>query len=344
MFFNMNDEWKNIAKEKTIFKFLVASLDTTYNIKIAHDVKLLLDTKDTPKLFFSDIETPVCADGECKLANIKVYWNLLGNYVGYGIDSQLPLTKFEHDPFEKADYKKLHQLLLDDNSILKRRQMSDLIDEVPTANANQLLENVDAVSGATKREVKEAVVKGGLYSCYTIWHIVHGEVKQKISAYFRSIHSEKLNNYLLNSPYKDYQLYAIKQLDKEKFEASSAQVIKIFKTNDAVTRHYILKKIPNKLLSNKIISNQLYSLFSSIDINSRTLLIEKLKDANLNAVKILSKYVTYMTKNQLKQYLKYLKGTSKKTRRSIKSNLIKASNHKSYAYNYLIKEFLKNKK
>ena len=83
-------------------------------------------------MFFSDIETPVCADGECKLAKIKIYWNLLGNYVGYGIDNEhIHSQSLNMILLKKQTMSKLHRLLLDDNSILKRRKMSDLIDEVP---------------------------------------------------------------------------------------------------------------------------------------------------------------------------------------------------------------------
>ncbi|MET2985603.1 hypothetical protein [Aureibaculum conchae] len=344
MFFNMTDEWREITKDEPVFEFLIKSLDTTYNTSMSHQVRLLSNNKGEPRLFFSDIETPVCADGECKLAKIKIYWNLLGNYVGYGIDGTYPLTKFEHDPFEKADYEKLHKLLLDDNSILKRRKMSDLIDEVPVSKPDIVFGRIDAVSGATKKEVKESVVKGGLYSCHTLWHIVHGEVKRKIKTYLESIQSEALNNYFLYSPYKDYQLQALKQLDKEKFGRDATQIINIFKTNDAATRNYILKKIPNNFLSNQNTSYQLYSLFPDVDINSRTLLIEKIKIANPNVVYILSNYLDSMTKNQLNQYLKYLQEDSKKINKEVKSNLIKASKNKEYVYNYLIKQFLKNAK
>lgn len=343
MFFSMTNEWKDIAKDEPIFEFTVKSLDTIYNTQLNHKVRLLSSSSGEPRLFFSDIETSVCADGECKLANIKVYWNLLGNYVGYGIYSKYPLTKFEHEHFEKEDYAKLHKLLLDDNSIIKRRKMSDLIDKIPVSPSNINSKDLDGISGATKREIKESVVKGGLYSCYTLWHIVHGEVKEKMKTYLQSISSEVLNHYFLYSSYKDYQEYALKQLDKTEFSEFSNQILKIFKTTDALTKAYILKKIPSDVLTEFKISTQLYNTFPEIDINSRTLLIQKMESANPNAVEILSKNLNYMTKNQLKLYLKFIEETPGSLTREIKSNMIKASNYKGYIYNHLIKEFLKNR-
>ena len=138
--------------------------------------------------------------------------------------------------------------------------------------------------------------------------------------------------------------YALKQLDKTEFKDFSNQILNIFKTTDALTKAYILKKIPSDVLTEHKISIQLYNTFPEIDINSRTLLIQKMESANPNAVEILSKYLNYMTKNQLKLYLKFIEETPESLTREVKSNLIKASNYKGYIYNHLIKEFLKNRK
>jgi len=222
--------------------------------------------------------------------------------------------------------------------------MSDLIDKIPVSPSYINSKDLDGISGATKKEIKESVVHGGLYSCYTLWHIVHGEVQEKMKVYLQSISSEVLNHYFLYSPYKDYQEYALKQLDKTEFKEFSKQIINIFKTTDALTRAYILKKIPSDVLSGEKISTQLYNTFPGIDINSRTLLIRKMESANPNTVEILSKYLAYMTKNQLKLYLKYIEETPRSITREVKSNLIRASNYKQYIYSYLIKEFLENRK
>jgi len=344
MFFSMNDEWKEISKDEPVFEFVAKSLDSVYNSEIKHQVRLLSNNKGEPRLFFSEIETAVCADGECKLANINVYWNLLGNYVGFGISPKYPLTKFEHHHFKKEDYAKLHQLLLDDNSILKRRKMSDLVDKTLVSSSNIYSDDVDAISGATKTEVKESVVKGGLYSCYTIWHLVHGEVKEKMKEFIKTINSDKLIHNFLSTPYKDYQMYALKQLKKSAYKGHSNQIISIYKTSDALTKVYILKKIPADVLSEEFVTKQFYNEFPLIDINSRTLLIHRLKSANKNALEILSKYVDSMSKNQLKFYLNYLNDSSGFISNSCKSNLKKASKNKRYTYNYLLKEFLNNRK
>jgi hypothetical protein len=95
----MGQEYKKIAQDQEVFNFIGKDSTAVYKLR------LLSDTAGAPILFYSDIETSVCADGACKLAKIKVYWNLLGNYVGFGVYKSAPLTKNEHDPFTHADLK-----------------------------------------------------------------------------------------------------------------------------------------------------------------------------------------------------------------------------------------------
>lgn len=339
MFFNMAQEYKEVVEDQGLFEFY--GQDTA----VVHELHMLSDTSGAPRLFYAAIETPVCAGGKCKLAKIKVYWNLLGNYVGFGMYEKTPLTKNEHDPFTNADYKKLHQLLGDRHSILERREMDDLIDEVPVVGeALKIYKGVDAISGATKKEIKESVVKGGLYSCYTLWHLVHGEVVKDMQQHLKSMYSDTINNYFLKSPYVDYQEYGLKNLKQQDFDDHFEEVIQIFKETSSITRAYILKKIPNDLFVEKRVTNQFYEMFSKVDMNTRTQLIQKMRVAHSDSSQILVEQITDMTKNQLTAYLKYLEEEAVSIDRKVKSYLVKASNYKGYTYNYLIKEFLKNRK
>ena len=90
-------------------------------------LSVFVNANNLPVLYMANIETPVCADGECKFMHIKMYWSLLGNYVGFDRFPDLPLTKHDHDPFLRKDYQKLHSLLLDKNSILERRKIDELV-------------------------------------------------------------------------------------------------------------------------------------------------------------------------------------------------------------------------
>ena len=149
-------DWKNGT--------MLTRTETGISIEIdsmgLQNVDLLKDKNGKPILYVSEISTPVCADGNCRLMDIRLYWTLLGDYAGFDRYPMLPLTKHDHDEFLIEDYIRLHHLLIDNNSILKKRTIDELVEKPKKTIENE----VDALSGATVAEIKEAVVSGALYS------------------------------------------------------------------------------------------------------------------------------------------------------------------------------------
>lgn len=334
--FAMNKEYEAAVGKEKVLTF--QGKDTS----LIHDVFLLSSEAGFPLLFYSDILTPVCIDNICKPMSIEIYWNLLGAYVGYGVFSEAPLTKYDHDLFEAADYEKLHQLLLNRHSILERRELSDLFDADAVAEEKVKFKGreVDAISGATKKEIKESVVEGALYSCYTIWRLAHGEVERKMSRYLDDIYTSQLAEYFLYSDYEDYQLYALKNLEAASFEAYLPRIIEIFHKSKPVTRRYILKKTPKILLKDETTASQLYQDFTDLDINSKTLLVNNLEYAHPNALEFLAWQVESMTRNQLRAYLDFLKSRRDYQNEIVRTELKKIADDQKYTYSHLIAAFL----
>lgn len=310
-----------------------------------HQLELLSDSQGNPLLFYSNIHTPVCIDGSCKPMYIEIYWNLVGDYVGYGVFQEELLTKFDHELFENADYERLHTLLLDNNSILKRKQLSDLFDvnAKPAEKITYQGKEVDAVSGATKKEIKESVVEGALYSCFTIWHLVHGEVRNEMRRYTDSIYSPELARYFLNSSYEAYQLYAIQQMDSLMMAQSLPRLLEICAGAKPLTRIYLLKKLPRSLWRRRVIKEKLYPAFAELDVNTQTLLLKKLEYADPTVVEELSEQGAEMTKNQLKMYLAHLRLQPKPLQPTIKANLQSLVESQQHPYGYLVADFLNEK-
>ena len=332
----MDKEYEAVSQAEDVFTF--QGKDTV----LIHQVQLLRDENDKPLLFYSDILTPVCIDNICKPMAIEIYWNLLGAYVGYGIFLDNLLTKYDHDLFEETDYEKLHHLLLNRHSILERRQLSDLFDANVVAKEKVKFKGkeVDAISGATKKEIKESVVEGALYSCYTIWHLVHGEVASKMGEYLDSIYNQELEAYFLYSNYKDYQMYAIKNADPIFIKNHLLRIINIFGDTKPVMRSFILKKLPINLWKKESTTMQLYRKFNDLDVNSRTILINRLQYANQIAAETLASEVKNMSKNQLRTYLEFLKSVPDQNRERIFPELRKVVSEGQYPYGYLIQAFL----
>ena len=336
MFFEMRKEHEQIAEVQPIFEFRGKDTTTT------HQLISLSDNEKKPLLYYADIQTPVCIDNICKPVFIEIYWNLLGNYVGFGVFEDHLLTKYDHDLFEPADYQLLHDLLLDKHSILGRRELKSLFD--PSVKPEKEIEykgqKVDGVSGATRKEIKESVVAGGLFSCYTMWHLVNGEVTVKMADRLDSVLSYELINYFLYSDYVDYQFYALKKMSGEDMYSEFHRIMEIYPQVNGLTKTYILKKLPLTVWQDQDHARRLYRLFSVSDINSKTVLVDKLDVAHGDGCSILAGQVEGMTKNHLKEYLSVLEEKEGMVVTEITQILSEVATQDEYRYAYLITDFL----
>lgn len=323
-------EWK----EGTIlFKKITNIIIETDSIS-NHAIEILVDKNQVPVLYTSNISTPVCADGECKLMNIDMYWTLLGDYVGFNRYKTLPLTKHDHDEFLDEDYLKLHELLIDDNSILKRRTIDELVEKPKPTNIN----DIDALSGATIAEVKETVVSGALYSCYTAWHLAHGNIKNKLKNNTKSILDNNMLFAMLLSNNSNYQIFAINNLTLNQYKEQSTVIAEIFKTSTPLVRGVIIKSLSEMFSIIPELQLPFWNAFSDIDLNSRSLLLKHLDSAPKQVFVMLSFKLDVMSKNQLKLFLNHLSNQNLSPE-IIKNLTIFASSNK-YSYAYLVEQFL----
>ncbi len=334
--FAMENELGLVASEKYVLDLY--SKDSTFR----HKIFLLSDSINNPLLYYALIKTPVCIDEICKPLHVKIYWNLLGNYAGFGLYNDEALSKFDHEYFDKDDYQKMHNLLLNEKSILRQRKLEDLYDKSKKRKEQVTYKGVevDAITGATKKEIKESVVEGALYSCYTLWHLVHGQAYLKMQQHLENIYSIELSTAWLYSPYADYQLFALKNLETSSYKLHQNRIIDLVKITKPSIRTYILKKIPADFWQEQAIAEKLFQLFPAIDVNTRTILIQKIEKAHDSAFEQLSHQLTNMSKNQLSMYLTKLGRSPEKMNKVLLENLVKASLNMDYQYSYLIKDYL----
>lgn len=324
-------EWNKGAKLVRKSTTLKIEVDSVGKLPLS----VFVNANNLPVLYSANIETPVCADGECKFMHIKMYWSLLGNYVGFDRFPNLPLTKHDHDPFLRKDYQKLHSLLLDKNSILERRK----IDELVKSPEELKKEGVDALSGATITEVKESVVSGALYSCYVAWHLAHGEVEKILRDYTKENGNPELWIAMLKANDSDYQLVALQNMDEVQFESQYNRIASIFKTGTPLLRTFIVKSLSNSFWSSSNLQQPFWDKFKEVDINTRSLMLQKLKPSSLGIIEDLSAKLDVMSRNQLRTYLFKLPTT-------FKENTVIMDNLNAYiqenAYGYIVQEFLED--
>jgi len=166
---------------------------------IPMEVELVFDTDGLPDFYQCHVNTPVCSDGLCRSLILDVYWDLLGNFTRFEVPEYPPLTKWDHLEFSAEDYIKLGEILRDKNSILGTvKDVNTLFDP----STKKISETVDAVTGATSETIKNAVVPGAVYSSYTLWQVVNGEIPSRIQQYTVSYRGQDLiNKFLLSDNY-----------------------------------------------------------------------------------------------------------------------------------------------
>lgn len=299
-------------------------------------VELVTGSK-RPLFYQSNIRTTVCDDEVCEIMYIKLYWDLVGEYVGYDTVAQHPLTKFDHEPFTKKDYDRLHELLNNEGSILKFKQKSELIDKQKVKASDV----VDGTTGATALEIKEEVVEGALYSSYTLWHLAYnGAIKNMLSSHTKKLLDKALMVSLLNSDRSGYNLFAYHNFKVNDYSIYKSHWLNSLKESIPLTRKYILKNIPDEMWNTASVQDDVCAMFNFFDVNTKTSLFNKLstsKNISSKSIEYISSYITSMNGNQTRQFLDIIEDNNKLTAVT-KKNVREAAENTEFNYGYLIDE------
>jgi len=267
---------KAVTKIENIREFTITENDTN-----SYTLKLALDDSGRPQYFFRNIFTPVCYTNECKPVHIDFYWDLLGNYMRYEMPKGKILTKVDHDEFEEKDYQKLADILSRPNSIFADLKMEDLL----TSGTDSLTDDVDAKTGATLKTIKNDVIDGAVYTCFTLWHIAYGKQvvneMKRITETYRN--DEMLHNFLSSTNYH-YRYWAMeKVIDakgsvKKAFENDIEQVIA---GKNLFTARTALQKVGNSFLTGSKKQNWLWDTYNSTSYPMQVAILKRLESVSI---------------------------------------------------------------
>lgn len=331
---------KSVSNSETSSFYTQKAFDfPTLDTSFIASVQLIFGQDSLPQQYVSRVSTPVCNDGLCQTLDLKIYWSLIGNYLNYDTVSGWPLTKFDHLPFTGDDYVKLHQILADQNSVLERKTLDALFDRDSVRQSN----TVDAVTGATAQAIKHAIVEGALYSSYTLWHVVNGEIKTKIQGHTKAIYSPELAEELLSSEDYQEQLFALKQFKDDDFEIYFDVVLNLIVASNPLLEMYILKMVPDAMWQEQTFQKHLIRTFPDLTSNGRGILFNNL--SGLDAIDVsnlvfLSDHIDKMSINQLKMFFKLLAKHQGEDNEIIQDRLRAVANSMNDKA-YYINEFLK---
>jgi hypothetical protein len=247
------DSWKTDLECKTHF-FVDPDDPSDYQ-----EILEFSDSSGIPVGFAKEIDKIVCLTGNCRKLELWLLWDGLGNYLGFELIENTPLTKTDHLEFSQEDYKKLHQLLSDKESVLRNMEQEALL-----FRSDEPVGEVDGYSGATKLSLREYLVEGAAYTCFVLWHTVYGPNQDIIE----NIMEEKGNTAFLTLLFEQrepsYKIWAISfiQRNPDYFPYFNEVIMEQIKSNDEKLSSAAMASYgPDKLHSTEI---QL-ALVSSID-------------------------------------------------------------------------------
>lgn len=252
----------------------------TENDTLTYTLKLALDERGQPQYFFRNIFTPVCYTNECKPVYINFYWDLLGNYERYDLPQGKVLTKVDHDEFKEEDYQKLQDILAQNNSIFADLKMEDLI----TKGTDNLTDSVDAKAGATLKTIKNQVIDGAVYTCYTLWHIAYGKAVPEMQKIIETYSSDTLLHRFLESKNHHYQYWAMaKVMDenggvKKPFEKDIEAIIA---GKNGFIAKYALRHAGNDFFKTEQRQNWLWDTYQKTGYAMQIAILKKLNTGNI---------------------------------------------------------------
>ena len=204
-----------------------------------HALTVQLDQDENPVAYHMQVKSVFCSDEKCDVIMLRMEWDALGRFKAYRLPSGNTLTKYDHEPFEKLDYAKFNELMKNRGSILadlephhiivrnkdpkKNIQRGTKPSPKEVAGKSDVLQKVDAISGATATYIQEEVVEGAAYTCYTMWHWANGDTSQQIRQHAQDQASLVWLKQLLGSKDTDKIDFALEALVRRELYAAALQ-------------------------------------------------------------------------------------------------------------------------
>lgn len=215
--------------------------------------------------FGRNIYKDVCMSGVCKMIRLWLFWDRAGNFLGFQIYDDEPLTKSDHTLFMDTDYAMLDSILKDTASILKTLSQEELIIVPDSIDPFE----IDGYSAATQPALADVIVKDAVYTCHTLWHTVYGPSQKFIDNILTQRLSSEYLKLMLASQKPKYVSWAIKTIEKHLVyhEAFHMQIMQHIKSDNTSISQQALDYFQPRLLENVIVQHQFIQLLSNVNTN-----------------------------------------------------------------------------
>lgn len=253
------------------------SIVMTYNDAVTNEIIFLRKTKDNvPLHYYKKLKDEVCDDEVCRLLDIVVYWNITGRYLGFELPKGEFLSKYDHDPFTEKEYQRLHNLLADESLPLDKISFEKLLEQPENKQ-----EDVDALSGATSKNITDMVVKGAAFTTYKLWNTVNGTTMDFVSELTEKQLTPTLINRILQSQNITDKLWALHRMDAvtELTPQLKVSLLEMISSDDFYLSYSAIKAINSIHLKSAELQNRLFSIYQKANHSIKTTLLKKLMKA-----------------------------------------------------------------
>ncbi len=193
-----------------------------------------------PDYYYCDLKTPICLENLCNPVEIRLEWDLIGNFRNYREVPGKEITKFDHEPFEEKDHEQLKKILSDRESMLQDYLIEDLVDTTVKVYSAE----IDGLTAATSSTFSDKLVPGAIYTCYTLWHIVNGEIADRIRSHTEALLNTRLRQKMLMSGITDYQDYILDGIRPAESEVFAPDLIALTGGKNRFIAIKAIRKLP----------------------------------------------------------------------------------------------------
>lgn len=264
-------DFRFINKSEPAFHFLT---EDSINIEVI----ALFEQDSVLSGYKAYVFSPVCEDTTCYPVELEFYWDVLGRFQRYEIFPGRELTKLDHKPFTDADYKTLSKLLLNNEPAFLEMKREDLVVKVKK-------DTVDGYTGATIAAIKNEVIAGAVYSCYTLWQIAHGIVADSIKNNTQKHFNQELLKKLFDSGEIEAAYYLTGRLNEDQCFTFLPEIQKLLSKSGGFLAQHILDQLPQKVVSSESFQDSMVSIMPHLDYYAQKSLLQRL-DGTLTSGKL----------------------------------------------------------
>lgn len=228
---------------------------------------------DQLEKYSANIMAPVCEEGICYNVNVIFNWNLIGEFIDYQTQPYDPLTKLDHKPFTLGDYAKLQSILTNHDLVFTGLAPDKLVVKAE--------ETVDGYSGATIEAIKDEVIDGALFTCYTLWHIANGAVVDSIRQHTQRQLDKPMIAKIIGYNTSSAPYYLIENMSETQFAQNLPEVIELIKAGKGYFPKNAIEKIPEKLFGKKEMQDFLVQNYDSLSYYTQVAALNKLQKVPL---------------------------------------------------------------